>query len=344
MPEISIIVPVYKAEQYLHSCVDSILCQTFSDFEVFLVDDGSPDNCGAICEDYVRRDSRVRVIHQENQGQSAARNHALEQARGQWICFVDSDDLIHPQTVEILYQAAKASGSGVSMCTMTQSHQLPEDFFRSREDGFEVIPMDDGHLCDLFDRGEYPAWVACAKLIRSDLIAVHPFCPGRVYEDNEAVCHWVCAAQQLARVPQDLYFYRTNPESTTQVAFSRKRLDYLWALEQIIRFYTSRQFAGMRQRFAQLYTQETVNCCSGTVCQLNDRALGQTTLRRCRKFLREQALELSPEQKEALIEIFHPKLMPLYWIGKGAAATLKEDGFSGAVRKMKKLMKGEMSE
>ena len=106
MPEISVIVPVYKAEAYLHACIDSILSQTFSGFELILVDDGSPDNCGAICDDYAARDSRVRVIHQKNQGQAAARNHALAAAKGDWVCFVDSDDAVHPQMLERLRQAA----------------------------------------------------------------------------------------------------------------------------------------------------------------------------------------------------------------------------------------------
>ena len=104
MPEISVIVPVYKAEAYLHACIDSILSQTFSDFELILVDDGSPDGCGAICDDYAARDSRVRVIHQKNQGQAAARNHALAAAKGEWVCFVDSDDAVHPQMLECLRQ------------------------------------------------------------------------------------------------------------------------------------------------------------------------------------------------------------------------------------------------
>ena len=111
MPEISVIVPVYKAEAYLHACIDSILSQTFSDFELILVDDGSPDNCGAICDDYAARDSRVRVIHQENQGQAAARNRALAAAKGEWVCFVDSDDAVHPQMLERLRQAAAESGA-----------------------------------------------------------------------------------------------------------------------------------------------------------------------------------------------------------------------------------------
>ena len=110
MPEISVIVPVYKAEAYLHACIDSILSQTFSGFELILVDDGSPDDCGAICDDYAARDSRVRVIHQENQGQAAARNHALAAAKGEWVCFVDSDDAVHPQMLERLRQAADEEG------------------------------------------------------------------------------------------------------------------------------------------------------------------------------------------------------------------------------------------
>lgn len=92
MPEISIIVPVYKVEKYIHRCVDSILAQSFTDFELILVDDGSPDNCGVICDAYAASDSRIRVIHQKNQGQAAARNAGIEAAKGEWILFCDADD------------------------------------------------------------------------------------------------------------------------------------------------------------------------------------------------------------------------------------------------------------
>ena len=93
-PKISVIVPVYKAEAYLHRCVDSLLAQTFTDFEILLVDDGSPDRAGEICDEYARKDSRVRVFHKENGGVSSARNMGLDNARGEWICFVDSDDWV----------------------------------------------------------------------------------------------------------------------------------------------------------------------------------------------------------------------------------------------------------
>ena len=99
-PEISIIVPVYKVEKYLNECIDSILAQTFTDFELILVDDGSPDNCPALCDAAAEKDSRVRVIHQQNKGLSGARNAGINVARGNWLGFVDSDDMIDLPSVK----------------------------------------------------------------------------------------------------------------------------------------------------------------------------------------------------------------------------------------------------
>lgn len=93
-PKISVIVPVYKVEQYIHRCVDSILAQSFTDFEIILVDDGSPDNCGKICDEYAQKDSCVKVFHKPNGGVSSARNLGLNNAKGEWVTFIDSDDYI----------------------------------------------------------------------------------------------------------------------------------------------------------------------------------------------------------------------------------------------------------
>ena len=98
---ISIVVPVYKVEKYLNRCVDSILNQTYTDFECILVDDGSPDKCGQICDEYAELDKRIRVIHKENGGLSDARNVGIDAAKGEYILFVDSDDWIHPQLIEL---------------------------------------------------------------------------------------------------------------------------------------------------------------------------------------------------------------------------------------------------
>lgn len=116
MPELSIIVPVYKVEKYLPRCIDSILAQTFGDFELILIDDGSPDGCGRICDEYAQKDKRIVVIHQKNMGVSAARNAGLDIARGRYIGFVDSDDWIEPQMYEVMMDAIRENGADMAVC------------------------------------------------------------------------------------------------------------------------------------------------------------------------------------------------------------------------------------
>ena len=340
MPEISVIVPVYRAEAYLHACVDSILFQTVSDFELILVDDGSPDGCGAICDDYAARDSRVRVIHQENQGQAAARNHAFSIAKGEWVCFVDSDDAVHPQMLERLGQAAAESGAAMSMCRMLEAPEMPENFSAPVEVSWELLSMGEASLTALFDAGDYPGWVACAKLIRRELVQSHLFCPGRVYEDNEAVCHWIYGAKTVASIPHSLYFYRTNPGSTTQSRFSMKKLDYLWALEGIIRFYSSVGYTTLRERFGTLYAEEAAGDYHRVRYELNDPKAARDIEKAARRLRRE--IPFTKAQFETMFSAMHPKLTRLYWPLEGAVRTLREDGVSGLIRKVgRHLRKGE---
>ena len=116
MPELSIIVPVYKVEKYLPRCIDSILAQTFGDFELILIDDGSPDGCGRICDEYAQKDKRIVAIHQKNMGVSEARNAGLDIAHGRYIGFVDSDDWIEPQMYEVMMDAIRENGADMAVC------------------------------------------------------------------------------------------------------------------------------------------------------------------------------------------------------------------------------------
>lgn len=122
VPKISIIVPVYNVEKYLRRCIDSILAQTFTEFELILVDDGSPDGCPAICDEYAVQDDRIRVIHQTNSGVSVARNAGLDVVRGEWIGFVDSDDWIEPNMYEYLYSVAKKTNADAVVCGFFGQH------------------------------------------------------------------------------------------------------------------------------------------------------------------------------------------------------------------------------
>lgn len=342
MPEISVIVPVYKAEAYLAECVSSLLSQTFLDFEVILVDDGSPDNCGSLCDGYAAEYDRFSVIHQENRGQSAARNHAMAQAKGEWICFVDSDDRIHPRMLELLYRAVREQDVSMAMCDMLEAVTLPEDFDRDRDVDFERLSMDEETLVRLYDAQEYPGWVACAKLIRRDLIEHYPFREGRVYEDNEAVCRWICEAKGLARTKEKLYFYRGNPDSTTKSNFSVKRLDYLWALESITGYYSALGYQKMRRRFLERYIDAAVNCCNGVRYVLKQPELVKDIQKQVLRFLRREKISLTRPQFEALLDAMHPRLIRLYWPVSGAVLTLRDQGVAGLVKKIRKnLGRGE---
>lgn len=115
-PKISVIVPIYKAEKYLRRCVDSILSQTFTDFEVLLIDDGSPDKSGVICDEYASKDSRVRVFHKDNGGVSSARNLGLDNAQGEYTIHVDPDDWVEPNMLEDLYAKAKEEDADIVIC------------------------------------------------------------------------------------------------------------------------------------------------------------------------------------------------------------------------------------
>lgn len=317
MPKVSVIVPVYKAERYLAACIESILSQTFSDLELILVDDGSPDGCCRICQAYAGRDSRITVLRQENRGQAAARNHGMRIARGEWICFVDSDDVIHPQMVALLYQAAAESGADISMCRYVEAPELPADFFRPAALEYVLYPMEEAGLVALYDRDEYPGWVGCTKLVRREIVESYPFTEGRVFEDNEAVSRWICRTETIAAIDRPLYYYRTNPDSTTKSTFSLKKLDYLWALESITRHYGQIGYQQMRQRFFRRYVEAVIHACYGLRCELGEPRRARQVEKQCRAFCREQKLALTRQEREALLDAAHPKLIKLYWPAAG---------------------------
>ena len=233
MPEVSIIIPVYKAEKFLHKCVDSLLNQTFSDFELILVEDGSPDGSGAICDAYAEKDSRVRVIHQKNQGQSVARNNAMEQMLGQWVMFVDSDDWMHPQALELLYNGVQAQGLQIGICGYADT---------TGEDP-QVEP---GQLAvelwtpkDFYMQRFINATVCWGKLYHRDCFRDIRFPVGKYIDDEYFTYRLLFAQEKLAVISAPLYAYFVNPDSITKRAWNPKRLDAWGAYEEQIAFFAS---------------------------------------------------------------------------------------------------------
>lgn len=147
-PKISVIVPVYKAEAYLHRCVDSILAQTFRDFEVLLVDDGSPDKSGEICDEYAKMDKRVRVFHKENGGVSSARQCGMDHAQGEYTIHADPDDWVEPTMLEELYQKAKEEDADLVICDFYEERKNKTIYVRQQPSSLDHETI----LCELFQQ------------------------------------------------------------------------------------------------------------------------------------------------------------------------------------------------
>jgi len=204
---ISIIVPVYKVETFLCQCVDSILAQTYRNIEVILVDDGSPDRCGAICDGYARRDSRVRVIHRENGGLSAARNTSMAAAQGTYLVFVDSDDWIEPDMFSSLYAAIQQSGKDIAQCNI-QMEPPPKKQRKRYESAVTLSRYDALHQLLKDNRVQNYVW---NKLYRRQCWEGIPFPEGKVYEDIYVMYRVFLQSNGLACVPRSLCHYRQNP-------------------------------------------------------------------------------------------------------------------------------------
>lgn len=243
MAQISVIVPIYKVEQYLRPCVDSILAQTFTDFELILVDDGSPDNCGAICDEYIAKDSRVHVIHRQNGGLSAARNAgidlALSQGDTQWITFVDSDDLIASSYLEHMLTIVQDHQADIGVCQMIEFSQgnVPEFCFDTDAE-IECLSGRDAAIAQYAEHGSISV-SACVKLYRKELFSKLRFPVGRIHEDQAVTPIVLYNAATVAVTNQRLYGYRLREESIMHARFSAKRYDDIFSVDQCIAYYRS---------------------------------------------------------------------------------------------------------
>ena len=221
-PAISIIVPVYKAERFLNECIDSILAQTFPDFELILVDDGSPDTCPALCDAAAAKDKRIRVIHKKNGGQSTARNAGLDAARGEWIAFVDSDDTITPDYCAKLYAAVQQTGAQIAACNYRQVDEsgqpLKEQYLHVRA---EVLDQKEAlEHCTLL-----PYMVVWNKLFHSAIFETLRFRENLIYEDTILMAQAIERTEKVVNIPDQMYLYRKVRGSTMNSKVTLRNLD-----------------------------------------------------------------------------------------------------------------------
>lgn len=234
---ISVIIPVYKVEAYLTACVESVLRQTYQNFELILVDDGSPDNCPQMCDAFAARDSRIRVIHKENGGLSSARNAGIDAAKGKYLAFLDSDDLWTPLFLERLYRAIQETGADFSVCLFRQFSETPA-VLTPDESKTELLTQQQAFEC-FFNERNVNMVVAWNKLYRRYLFDAVRYPVGQIHEDEAVIHEIIGGAKTVAWVEEAHYHYRQAPGSITTSKFSLKRLDAAKSKEQRIEWFES---------------------------------------------------------------------------------------------------------
>lgn len=231
---ITIVVPVYKVEEYLERCVDSILKQSYKDFELLLVDDGSPDNCGKMCDEYTEKDNRIFVIHQKNGGLSSARNTGInwfyEQNRSDYITFIDSDDWLHPDCLKILADGIKKDVK-ISICNYTRvTDVIPNKNFDNVE--YELTTPED-FLVNHSWQYNY-AW---GKLYHKDLLQDIRYPVGKNFEDTFTTYKLLHQCEKVAYTDISLYYYFRNETGISRSPWNTSELVIFDAMEEQLKFY-----------------------------------------------------------------------------------------------------------
>lgn len=318
MPKISVIVPVYNVEPYIHRCVDSILAQTFTDFELILIDDGSPDNCPAICDEYAVKDDRVHVIHQENGGLSAARNAGIdwvfENSDSEWISFVDSDDWVAENYLEVLYKGASDNNLSVSVCGFIRTKG--EIDLEDNETMFQLITPEEFYVKD---RTNFV--IAWGKLYKIECFNEIRFPVGKIHEDEFVTYKILFKYQQIAAVDAQLYYYYTNPSGIMLRDWSEERLAAYDAMMEQLSFLDNNGFQNAYKRTLIAIVSNLAT----NYQQCNNDRYKNIIIAKIRRTIKDHRnhFQLFVDNVPWICEIAYPKRMKIYWLVHSQVNKLK---------------------
>lgn len=305
MDLISIIIPVYKVEKYIHRCVDSVVNQTYKNLEIILVDDGSPDNCGKICDEYAEKDNRIKVIHKENGGLSDARNWGIDAATGEWLFFIDSDDWMHLETIKKLYDVVIENDASVGV----------SGFLKSYGGCVNVDTLTQVMMCtpkDLFIQKYAVFTVAWAKLYKKDCFQNIRYPVGKIHEDEFVTYRILFAQEKLAYIDQPYYAYFMNMEGLSKKQWTPNRMDAIDAIEERSIFF---------EKMGDADLIEANDRIGFLVLVTNYRHAKELGFKRESRYLRRKVIlkaiksprKLFSEQNIWVLENFFPRFMRCYW-------------------------------
>ena len=232
--KVSVIIPVYNVEKYLHRCLDSVINQTYRNIEIILVDDGSTDDSARICDEYAQKDGRIRVIHQENQGQAAARNNAMKIAEGSFIAYVDSDDFVTADYIEYMVKLQNKYGTDIVFVRGVYAYDGKELPAYQDEDRDYLLGAEETLIRLNYNKGM--GAMIWAKLFRRELIEAYPFPEGQIYEDLATLYKIVGACREIAFGEHRVYFWMQRGGSTMRSAFNKRQLAAFQATRDQLRY------------------------------------------------------------------------------------------------------------
>lgn len=244
---VTVVIPVYNVEKYIERCIESIIAQTYTDIEIILVDDGSTDGSGKICDKYADLDSRIIVLHQKNQGLSGARNAGIDIARGEYITFVDSDDFVHVQMIEILLNAIIEDESQISICSYEVGS---EDSLFFADSTIRVhTKIYSGRELLLYPPNNMAINIACAKLYNKKLFENVRYPVGKLHEDDFVTYKLLYGSAKVSLVMVDLYYYYQRENSITSQRVSIRNFSYLEAILQQAEFYKKKEEPELQKKY-----------------------------------------------------------------------------------------------
>lgn len=252
---ISVIIPVYKVEKYLDKCVESVINQTYPELEIILVDDGSPDSCPSICDNWARRDERIKVIHKENGGLSSARNAGLDIADGEYVFFLDSDDYISEDCLELLFRAVLSDKSDVAVCDVVRVGEAGEQLKPSVVSEDKCVSREDIFSC-VGKRGFWLYVISCGKLFKSELFENLRFPEGKLNEDEFTYFRVFDKCRSVSLCKDAVYSY-VQREGSIMSAYQAKRLDAVEAFSLQAEFFSQNE-ASSAVSAVRLYSYDTM--------------------------------------------------------------------------------------
>ena len=232
-PIISIIVPIYNVGKYLPKCIESILNQTFKNFELILVNDGSTDNSGVVCDDYAKKDTRIKIIHKSNGGVSSARNAGLYVAKGEYIGFVDPDDYIDKNMYEKLYRLCIDNNSDIAICRFNREINGK---IQNKESTEEIIELNNMEAMNELFKGNLYRFSLCNKLFSKKCFNDVLFPEGRIHEDLSTTYKLFANSKKAVYIDYYGYIYVKRENSILTSTYNEKRLQAFIAWDEIIEF------------------------------------------------------------------------------------------------------------